>query len=183
MGRRSRKRSSGGGASGGQAGDRPSPPATSGDRSPGRPVAYERAEARNAEVRARLRPLAPGERPLALRIAVLLAGFMAVANLVAAFLVDFGGAGTSTQVFAVLQSAVLAVAAVGMWRARYWAVLGFQAMLALQILVLFLALLRVERALVAVVVVAVIALLGAMFWSLIRVMARLQMPQRPAGSP
>jgi len=32
-----------------------------------RPAGYARAEARNAEIRARLRPLEPGERPLALR--------------------------------------------------------------------------------------------------------------------
>lgn len=129
-------------------------------------------------MRAKLKPLAPGERPLPLIVAVVVAGLMAVANLVAAFLTDFGGAATNTKVFAVLQSTVLAVAAWGMWNARYWALLGFQALLALQILVLFLALLRVDRLLVGLGVVALILALGAIFWSLVRVMARVQLPER-----
>ena len=127
--------------------------------------------------------MAPGERPRALRIAVGVAGFMAVANLGAAFLTDFGGAGANTKVFAVLQSTILAVAAVGMWQARYWALLGFQALLALQVIVLFLALLRVERALVGAGVLLLILALGAIFWSLIRVMARVQLPERTRSRP
>jgi hypothetical protein len=44
--------------------------------------------------------------------------------------------------------------------------------------VLALALIRVEKWWVALIVVGVIALLGWLFWKLVRVMARLQMPER-----
>jgi hypothetical protein len=65
-----------------------------------------------------------------------------------------------------------------MWRARYWGVLGFEAILGFQIIVLALALIRVEQWWVALIVVAVIGALGWLFWKLVRVMARLQMPER-----
>jgi len=174
LGRRSRKRR---GDSGTPAAE-PAPAAQK--NAPARPPGYARSEARNEEIRAQLRPLAAGERPRALVIATWVAALMAVANLLAAFLVDFGGEGAGTKAFAAIQSLVLLAAAWGMWRARYWAVLGFQAILGLQILVLSLALLRVEGVLVGLAVVVIIGGLGAMFWSLVRIMARLQLPQRPA---
>jgi hypothetical protein len=70
------------------------------------------------------------------------------------------------------------VAAAGMWKAKYWAVLGFQALLTLQLIIAFLALLVVEDLWRAAVFVAIIGLGGWLFWKLIRAMARLQMPVR-----
>jgi hypothetical protein len=70
-----------------------------------------------------------------------------------------------------------------MWKARYWAVLGFECLLALQIIVLCLALLVVERLLVGLVVAALIGALGFLFYKLIRVMARVQMPSRGRSGP
>jgi hypothetical protein len=81
---------------------------------------------------------------------------------------------------AVLQALVLLVAAAGMWKAKYWAVLGFQALLAIQILLLSLALLTVESPIYAIGVAIAVGLLGWLFVKLIRAMARLQMPERPA---
>lgn len=111
-----------------------------------------------------------------------MAAGLAVANLASAFLVDLGPASTSTAVAAFVQSGVLAVAAWGMWGARYWAVLGFQALLALQIVILSLALLRVEKLWVGAIVAVVIAALGALFWTMVRLMARIQMPERRPGA-
>ena len=151
------------------------------ERSAGQAAAAPRKSGaeRDAEARAKLRPLAEGERPRAVTVAAILAGVAAPLNLLAAVAVDFGGQSSSAVTFAVLQAVILLVAAVGMWRVRYWAVLGFQALLALQILILALALTRVERLWVGLVVLALIGLLGTMFWTLIRALARIQLPERP----
>ena len=159
MGRRSRKRERAG--------------------APAVPARRRSAEERDAEVRARLRPLAKGERPRAVTVATVVAGVAAPLNLIAAFAVDFGSQSRSAVTFAVLQTVILLVAAIGMWRVRYWAVLGFQALLAIQILLLALALTRVERLWVGLGMAALIALLGLLFWTLVRALARIQMPERP----
>jgi hypothetical protein len=69
----------------------------------------------------------------------------------------------------------------GLWNKRYWAVLGFEALLAITVIVFFLLLLRASSVLAALIAVAAIALLGYLFWKLIRVMARVQTPERPGG--
>ena len=68
--------------------------------------------------------------------------------------------------------------AAAMWRGRYWAVLGFQALLTLIVLFFFLFLLRASSLGAAGIAVAIIAIAGALFWKLIRVMGRLQAPHR-----
>ena len=74
---------------------------------------------------------------------------------------------------------VLAVAAVGMWRMRYWAVLGFEVLLGVLIVFAALSLLVASNLRGALLALAVIALAAPLFWKLIRAMARIQMPQRP----
>jgi hypothetical protein len=72
------------------------------------------------------------------------------------------------------------LAAWGMWQQRYWAVLGFAALLAL-ITVAFSLLLLIASNLLAVVVCLAFALsAGWLFWKLIRVMGRMQAPERAA---
>ena len=81
--------------------------------------------------------------------------------------------------FVLLNSVLLLVAAWGMWRARYWAVLGMQALLALLIVVLGLILLLAATS--AVQILAILLVLGAagtLFWFLVKAMARIQMPER-----
>jgi hypothetical protein len=161
LGRRSRKRRPASGP----------PPAASGADEP------SRSERRDAAARAQLPPLAPGERPTAITVAAVVAALLAIANLVGAF-VGIGLNGKSPNAVSVaLWPAVLLVAAVGMWRVRYWAVLGFQAALAFQILIFALLLTRADL-LGAAILVPIVAALGFLFWKLIRAMARLQMPQR-----
>ncbi|MFY9264547.1 MAG: hypothetical protein WAO61_03860, partial [Solirubrobacterales bacterium] len=130
--------------------------------------------------RDRLEPLAPGERPAAVTVASIAALALAIGNF-AAFLVaadDTDDTGRAV-VQLVFICTVLTTASIGMWFARYWAVLGFQTILGLQVIIFSLALTRVESAWVALLLIVIIGLSGAMFWSLIRAMARIQMPESP----
>ncbi len=140
---------------------------------------YARGRARDEKIRAGLEPLAPGERPTPVTAAAIVAFAFAIANIALALSGNDLAAEEEDPVFiTVVTTVILVVAGVGMLRARYWAVLGFQAVLALQIIVLSLALLVVEKWWVGVGMVIVIGLLGWLFWKLVRAMARLQMPQR-----
>jgi hypothetical protein len=67
----------------------------------------------------------------------------------------------------------------GLWNAKYWAVLGLEALLGLLIVILSLFLLRAENLKSALIVVAIVLPAGTLFWFNVRVMARIQMPQRP----
>ena len=141
---------------------------------------YAKAEARNEEIRQNLEPLAPGERPGAVTAAAILALVLAIANIAAvAAGADLTSEDGNALPTTIVVTAILLAAAIGMWKVRYWAVLGFQAILAIQILVLSLALLRVERWTTGLAVLVAICLLGFLFWKLIRAMARIQMPERP----
>lgn len=102
---------------------------------------------------------------------------MAAGNLIAAVAGATPDSNNAAN-YTVVTTALLLGAAIGMWRARYWGVLGFEAILGFQIIVLALALIRVEKWWVALIVIGVIALLGWLFWKLVRVMARLQLPER-----
>jgi hypothetical protein len=75
-------------------------------------------------------------------------------------------------------AAIMLGAAAGMWRAKYWAVLGFQALLALSIIIASLRLLTASNVWAVVVPLAIIVLGGWLFWKLVRALARLQMPAR-----
>jgi hypothetical protein len=73
----------------------------------------------------------------------------------------------------------MAVCAFGMWRAKYWAVLGMEVLLGLVIIIFALLLATAENLQAVLVSVAVIVLSGWLFWKLVRAMARIQMPKRP----
>jgi hypothetical protein len=139
---------------------------------------YARAEERNAEVRAQLEPLKPGERPPALIAAAVLAAVLGTANLIA-LIAGVEVEGDQPSAIGVLAfCAIMYVAAAGLWLARYWAVLGFEALLGLIVVFFSLFLLRASNLLAVVVCVAIIGVAGWLFWKLIRVMGRIQAPQR-----
>jgi hypothetical protein len=139
---------------------------------------YARAEERNAEVRAQLAPLQPGERPRPLVLAAVVAGLLGTANLVALIAgVEVQGEQPSTLGVLVF-CAVMYMAAIGLWTARYWAVLGFEVLLGLIVLVFSLFLLRASNVLAVLVCVPIIVIAGWLFWKLVRVMGRIQAPQR-----
>ena len=66
-----------------------------------------------------------------------------------------------------------------MARRRYWAVLGFEALLAFQILVTSLALTVASTLAAAGECLVAIGLGGWLFWKLVRVMGRIQAGERP----
>jgi hypothetical protein len=143
--------------------------------------ARARSEEKNQAVRDSLEPLAPGERPLAVTIAAIAALLLSIGNLVSYLLADHAtGPDHGREIVQTfLICAVLLVASVGMWKAKYWAVLGFQTILGLQVLVLALSLLTVSNVWIALLFLAIIALSSVLFWYLIRAMARIQMPEPP----
>jgi hypothetical protein len=68
-----------------------------------------------------------------------------------------------------------------MWQLRYWAVLGFQAILAIVILIFSLYLIRASTVLGLVVALAVLGGAGFLFYKLVRVLSRIQMPKYPGS--
>ena len=140
-----------------------------------------RSEARNAAVRATLTPLAPGERPWPIKIAALTALLIGAGDLIVV-IVDgsfrVGGAHTAPG-GVVLFSILMLVCAWGMWQLRYWAVLGFQAILLFVILIFSLLLLRANNLLAVLTGVLVVGGGGYLFYKLVRVLSRIQMPERP----
>jgi hypothetical protein len=150
------------------------PPPTGADRMR---RGYARAEERNAAVRATLTPLAPGERPPALKVAIAVALLLALSNLVA-FALGAGVAGSGSRGVGLVFVAVMLLAAWGMWQRRYWAVLGFAALMALITVAFSLLLLIASNVLAVVICLAFAGSAGWLFWKLIRVMGRLQAPQR-----
>jgi hypothetical protein len=81
--------------------------------------------------------------------------------------------------YTVLATGVLLVVAWGMWRSKYWAVLGMQTLLALTLIASSLALVTVSSAGGALLLVAILAAAGTLFWFMVKAMARIQMPERP----
>jgi hypothetical protein len=160
LAQRSRKR---------RAGRPPGPPP------PQPPRGYARSRARDEAARAALEPLAPGERPRAVTVAAIVAAVAAVANVVAAALAD---ATPAEWRLTAAQAAVLLVAAIGMWRVKYWAVLGFQALLAFTMIIAFLSLLRAGDLAGVAFALGLVAVCAPLFWFLVRAMARIQMPER-----
>jgi hypothetical protein len=139
---------------------------------------YARAEERNERVRAQLTPLRPGERPRPLVIASALAALLALSNLgfwVAG--VNIRGQRPSAS-GVLLFAALMLAAAVGMWQRRYWAVLGFQAILGISIAVSAVGLLLASNLAAVVLCLAIVVAGGWLFWKLVRVMGRIQAPQR-----
>jgi hypothetical protein len=128
--------------------------------------------------RAQLIPLREGERPLAVTIGAVIATLLGVSTLVLFVVgVDTGSGNTNTPGTLVYAGLMLFMA-FGMWRARYWAVLGLQVLLAALILVWSVFLVRAENVLGALVAVAVIGAAGTLFWFLVKALARIQMPER-----
>ncbi|HVF79140.1 MAG TPA: hypothetical protein VNA28_12660, partial [Solirubrobacteraceae bacterium] len=71
----------------------------------------------------------------------------------------------------------------GMLARQYWAVLGFQTILGIQIVFFSLFLIGVQSIWQALISVVAIGLLGWLFWKLVRPMSRMQMPTRQEHTP
>jgi hypothetical protein len=138
---------------------------------------YARSREKDEAARAALVPLAPDERPWPIVVSAVLAGAFAVLNLIliaTGWEVDGERPVASGLVFV----GVMLAAAIGMWRLKYWAVLGFEVLLGVTFIGALLSLLRAGDAWGALLAVLVMAVAGPLFYLLIRQMARIQMPKR-----
>jgi hypothetical protein len=140
---------------------------------------YARAEQRNQEVRESLEPLAAGERPLVVTIGAVIAALVAI-SIVAGYAAGVEVEGDKPRLAQVLAPAlIMGTMAWGMWRARYWAVLGFQLLL---VFLIFSAVfgLAVQASSVAefAATFGLLAVAGALFYFMVKAMARIQMPSR-----
>jgi hypothetical protein len=140
-----------------------------------------RGAAREELARASLEPLGEHERPPALLIAIAVAAVLAVAVIVGALTIHGLRKHGGSLPGGVFLGAVLALLAAGMYQRRYWAVLGFEALLAFQILVTSLALVVASTLYAAGLCLVSIVLGGWLFWKLVRVMGRIQAGERSPG--
>jgi hypothetical protein len=133
---------------------------------------------RDQQARAQLQPLGEHERPLPLLIAVTVAALVGAGVLVGTFtareLSRHGGSAPG----GIFIAAALFTLAVNMYRRRHWAVLGFEALLAFQVIATSLALVVARTWVAAALCLVAIVLGGTLFWKLVRVMGRIQ-----AGGP
>jgi hypothetical protein len=138
----------------------------------------ERSEARNVEAREELVPLEEGERPLVVTLGAIVSALISL-SIVIAYAAGAEVSGDRPNISQVIAPALLtAVMAYGMWRARYWAVLGFQVVLVLLILATALGLVQAESAVQIAGNLAVLAISGTFFYFMIKALARIQMPER-----
>jgi hypothetical protein len=151
------------------------------DRSPRASMerGYARSAERNQAVREALEPLAEGQRPPVVTVSAILCGLIA-ASIVIAYLAGTKPNGETPRFAQVAAPAlIMGVLAWGMWRARYWAVVGFQLILAFLIFAAFF-----ELALQAGTFAqfagsgGLLIVAGVLFFFMVKAMARIQMPQR-----
>jgi hypothetical protein len=145
---------------------------------PVQPQPVEPSKSKDDLARERLVPLEEGERPAAVTVAAIVAALLALSNLIGwAAGIEINGETPSPG--AVLPPAILMIVmAVGMWQARYWAVLGFQTVLAFLIVFMSLLLVKAGNLFAVVAAVTIIAAAGTLFWFLVQSLARIQMPER-----
>ena len=140
-----------------------------------------RSELRNEAVRATLTPLEPGERPWPIAAGAVIAALLGLGTLIAYLAgarTKLGGKPPSVGEV-VVYAGVMLVCAGGMWQLRYWAVLGFQTLLAIALLGFALALIRASTVIGAAICVVVLVGGGYLFYKLVRSLSRIQMPKYP----
>jgi hypothetical protein len=140
---------------------------------------YARGEERNQEAREALEPLEEGERPLVVTIGAVISALI-VLSIVIGYLAGTEVNGEKPPFVQVLApSLLLGLMAYGMWRARYWAVLGFQLIL---VFLIFSAVygLALQAATVGQILatLGLLAVTGTFFYFMVKAMARIQMPTR-----
>jgi hypothetical protein len=140
---------------------------------------YAKAEQRNQAAREALEPLDEGERPTVVTIGAILSGLIAL-SIVVAYAIGAEVDGEKPRFAqAAAPALIMGVMSWGMWRARYWAVLGFQLIL---VFLIFSAVfgLAVQASTVAqfAATFGLLAVSGTFFFFMVKAMARIQMPER-----
>lgn len=142
-----------------------------------------RSELRNEQAREDLEPLAEGERPGVVTIGALVSLAIAASIIIgylAGFKVDVENSTVDERPnpFQVFPPALLfAVMGWGMWRSRYWAVLGFEAIMAIIMVGSFITLIAATSVFKAISAAAVLIGAGLLFWFIVKALARIQMPE------
>ncbi len=140
---------------------------------------YAKAEIRNREAREALEPLADGERPLVVTVGAAISALLTL-SIAAGYLSGVEVNGSKPRFVQALAPALLmGIMAWGMWRARYWAVLGFQLIL---VFLIFAAVsgLAIQASTVGqfAYYLVLLAIAGTLFFFMVKAMARIQMPER-----
>ena len=121
-----------------------------------------------------LQPFSPGERPWPIVACAVLAFTLGALTLIL-FIVGAKVAGTRPPAAPVfVYTGLMLGLGLGVWRMRYWAVLAFQALLAVGVLGFALAAVRVTSVLWLAICVVVIVAGAGLFWKLVRVLGRIQ---------
>lgn len=138
-----------------------------------------RYEERNRAAREALEPLPEGERPAVVTVAAVITTGITLLSLAGFALWDvLRDDPRPNAVGAFSFVIVIGAMAYGLWRGRYWAVLGFQATL---VLVMLGAVLGTISALTVGLLLgnlAIVAIAGVLFYFMIKALARIQMPER-----
>jgi cation transport ATPase len=143
-----------------------------------------RYEERNADARAQLEPLKEGERPTAVTVGAVVSAVLALIFTVSSVLAIAGVEAGDREIQpapVIAFTIVFWVMTIGMWQARYWAVLGFQTLLLLMMLASALGLVVVGSVLQAFGTVLLLFGSATLFYFMIRAMARIQMPSPPGA--
>jgi hypothetical protein len=148
----------------------------------------ERRRAQRRKRKERSTERAPEERPTVVTVAAVISAALALGTVLAYAIGlevgefdDFGNQTGESRpaVFpTVVSTMILSAMAYGLWRARYWAVLGFQTLLVLVLVVAALGLAQVTEVWRALVFAAILGLAGFLFYRMVKAMARIQMPER-----
>lgn len=140
---------------------------------------YAKAEERNQAAREALVPLGEGERPVVVTVGAVLAGLVAL-SIIIGYLAGVKVDGEKPKLVQVLAPAlIMGAMSWGMWRARYWAVLGFQLLLVfLMFSAVFGLAAQADSVAQFAATLALLAITGTLFFFMVKAMARIQMPER-----
>ncbi len=142
-----------------------------------------RSEVRNERAREELEPLEEGERPRVVTFGAIVSIAIAASILIAYLAgakVDVRGSDLDQRPnpFQVFPPAILfSVMAWGMLRSRYWAVLGFEAIMAILMVGSFITLVAATSVFKAISAGLILLAAGLLFWFTVKALARIQMPQ------
>jgi amino acid transporter len=143
---------------------------------------YSRAEERNREAREALHPLYEGERPTVVTIGAAFSALVAIIFWVSAVIAVVSDATVQGKQPHPLQlaliAAVLTAMTWGMWKARYWAVLGFQMLLVIFLLAGVAGLVSATTVPQVIGTVLLVGICLTFFIFMVKAMARIQMPHR-----
>ncbi|MCB0858086.1 MAG: hypothetical protein KDB57_08215 [Solirubrobacterales bacterium] len=147
---------------------------------------YAKAELKNQAAREALVPLAEGERPKVVTVGAVCSAVVALVLWGSTLYALATGAEAGGREVNVFQwgffALVISVMAWGMWKARYWAVLGFQMLLVILIMAGVLGMVTAPTLLQIIGTLILVVALSVLFWFMVKAMARIQMPERPGRS-